>query len=131
MHWKNTATRYGLVAIVLHWVVAVTVIGLAILGLWMVDLSYYSPYYRSAPFWHKSIGLALFAVLVLRILWRLFTPRPAHLPNHRRWERISAALVHALLYLMLFVILISGYLISTAKGDRKSTRLNSSHVRIS
>src|SRR5690606_16505274 len=92
MHWKNTATRYGLVAIVLHWVVAVTVIGLAILGLWMVDLSYYSPYYRSAPFWHKSIGLALFAVLVLRILWRLFTPRPAHLPNHRRWERISAAL---------------------------------------
>ena len=117
MHWKNTATRYGLVAIVLHWVVAVTVIGLAILGLWMVDLSYYSPYYRSAPFWHKSIGLALFAVLVLRILWRLFTPRPAHLPNHRRWERISAALVHALLYLMLFVIVISGYLISTAKGQ--------------
>src|SRR5690606_24091870 len=117
MHWKNTATRYGLVAIGLHWVVAVTVIGLAILGLWMVDLSYYSPYYRSAPFWHKSIGLALFAVLVLRILWRLFTPRPAHLPNHRRWERISAALVHALLYLMLFVIVISGYLISTAKGQ--------------
>src|SRR5690554_3222953 len=75
MHWKNTATRYGLVAIVLHWVVAVTVIGLAILGLWMVDLSYYSPYYRSAPFWHKSIGLTL------------------------------------------FVILISGYLISTAKGQ--------------
>src|SRR5690554_7657073 len=89
MHWKNTATRYGLVAIVLHWVIAVTVIGLAILGLWMVDLSYYSPYYRSAPFWHKSIGLALFAVLVLRILWRLFTPRPAHLPNHRSEEHTS------------------------------------------
>src|SRR5690554_2675626 len=106
MHWKNTATRYGLVAIVLLWLVAETVICLCILDLWMVDMSHYSPYYRSPPFCHKSIGLALFAVLVLRILWRLFTPRPGHLPNHRRWERISAALVHALLYLMLFVIVI-------------------------
>ena len=50
MQWKNTRTGYGLVAITLHWVVALTVIGLAILGLWMVDLSYYSPWYRSAPF---------------------------------------------------------------------------------
>src|SRR5690606_16645738 len=82
-----------------------------------VDLSYYSPWYRSAPFWHKSIGLALFVVLVLRLLWRVFNPRPQHLPNHRRWEIGAAAVVHALLYLMLLVIVISGYLISTATGQ--------------
>ncbi|MFA5678431.1 MAG: cytochrome b [Pseudomonas sp.] len=117
MQWKNTGAGYGLVAIVLHWLVALTVIGLAILGLWMVDLSYYSPYYRSAPFWHKSVGLALFAVLVFRLLWRSFNPRPAHLSNHKRWEVNSAALVHGLLYLMLFVIVTSGYLISTETGQ--------------
>lgn len=116
MQWKNSKTGYGLVAISLHWIVAVAVIGLAILGLWMVDLSYYSPWYRTAPFWHKSIGLTLFAVMVFRLLWRSFNPRPAHLPSHRRWEITSAAVVHGLLYLMLFVIVVSGYLISTANG---------------
>ena len=117
MQLKNTAQRYGLVAILLHWLVAATVIGLAILGLWMTDLSYYSPYYRSAPFWHKSIGITLAAVLVLRLLWRWGNPRPAHLPNHQRWEVGMAAVVHGLLYLLLFVIVVSGYLISTAKGQ--------------
>lgn len=117
MQWKNTRSGYGVIAIVLHWLVALTVIGLAILGLWMVDLSYYSPWYRSAPFWHRSIGLALFAVLLFRLLWRCFNPRPAHLPNHRRWELNLAAAVHGLLYLLLLVIVISGYLISTAKGQ--------------
>ena len=117
MQFKNTRTRYGLVAITLHWLVALTVIGLAILGLWMVDLSYYSPYYRSAPFWHKSIGLTLFAVLLLRLLWRGFNPRPEHLPNHKRWELGLAGVVHVLLYLLLFVIVLSGYLISTETGQ--------------
>ncbi|CEA03617.1 cytochrome b561 [Pseudomonas saudimassiliensis] len=117
MQLKNTAQRYGLVAILLHWLVAATVIGLAILGLWMTDLSYYSPYYRSAPFWHKSIGITFAAVLVLRLLWRWGNPRPAHLPNHQRWEVGMAAVVHGLLYLLLFVIVVSGYLISTAKGQ--------------
>lgn len=117
MQLKNTRAGYGLVAISMHWLVALTVIGLAILGLWMVDLSYYSPYYRSGPFWHKSIGLTLFAVMLFRLLWRCFNPRPAHLPNHRRWELSLAGLVHVLLYLLLFVIVISGYLISTETGQ--------------
>lgn len=117
MQFRNSQRSYGLVAILLHWLVAATVIGLAILGLWMTDLTYYSPYYRSAPFWHKSIGIALAAVLVLRLLWRWANPRPVHLPNHKRWEVGMAAVVHGLLYLLLFVIVISGYLISTAKGQ--------------
>ncbi|PAU88241.1 cytochrome B [Pseudomonas sp. WN033] len=117
MAFRNTHTRYGLVTVLLHWGVAVTVIGLAILGLWMTDLSYYSPYYRSAPFWHKSTGIALAAVLVLRLLWRWINPKPAHLPNHARWEVRLASAVHGLLYMLLFLIVISGYLISTARGQ--------------
>ncbi|EZQ19580.1 cytochrome b [Halopseudomonas bauzanensis] len=117
MQLRNSQQRYGLVAIVLHWLVALAVIGLAILGLWMTDLSYYSPYYRSAPFWHKSIGITLAAVLVLRLLWRWGNPRPAHLPNHKRWEISVAGVVHGLLYLLLLVIVVSGYLISTATGQ--------------
>lgn len=117
MQLKNTDSRYGLVAVVLHWLVALTVIGLACLGLWMTDLSYYSPYYRSAPFWHKSIGITLALVLVIRLFWRWSNPQPRPLPNHARWERWLARVVHGLLYGLLLLIVTSGYLISTAKGQ--------------
>lgn len=117
MQLKNTQSSYGLVAIILHWVVALAVIGLAVLGLWMTDLSYYSPYYRSAPFWHKSIGITLAMVLVVRLLWRWGNPQPCALLTYTRWERWLAGRVHALLYLLLLLIVTSGYLISTAKGQ--------------
>ncbi|WP_092389470.1 cytochrome b [Halopseudomonas salegens] len=117
MQLKNTSLTYGWIAIGFHWLVAVTVIGLAVLGLWMTDLTYYSPYYRSAPFWHKSIGVSLVLVLLLRLIWRWCNPRPAHIAAHKGWEKRLAGLVHGLLYLLLVVIVISGYLISTANGQ--------------
>lgn len=117
MSLKNTKERYGWLAIGLHWLIAVTVIGLAILGLWMTDLTYYSPYYRSAPFWHKSIGIAFGAVLILRLIWRWISPPPPPLASHARWERLTAAATYAALYLLMFTIIASGYLISTANGQ--------------
>ena len=53
---------------------AVGIIGLFVLGLWMVDLDYYSPYYRSAPHMHRSIGMLLLIWLVVRFGWRLVNP---------------------------------------------------------
>lgn len=114
---RNTSSRYGMVAVLLHWLMALSVIGLAILGLWMTDLTYYSPYYRTAPFWHKSIGISLAALLILRLCWRFLNPRPSPLAHHQRWEVRLASSVHALLYLLLGVVVISGYLISTARGQ--------------
>tara|TARA_R110000737_G_scaffold116947_3_gene149709 strand:+ start:1336 stop:1917 length:582 start_codon:yes stop_codon:yes gene_type:complete len=117
MSLRNTAQRYGLISVVLHWLMALGVIGLFSLGLWMTDLGYYSPYYTSAPFWHKSIGLVLAVLLVLRLVWRLANPKPDPLAGHRGWEISLSALVHLLLYLLLGIIVLSGYLISTAKGQ--------------
>lgn len=117
MQLQNSPERYGLIAILIHWLVAVTVIGLFALGYWMVDLTYYDDWYKRAPDIHRSIGLLLFGVMLLRILWRAVNQIPAPLPGHRRWEVISAHLAHNLLYLLLFVAMISGYLISTADGS--------------
>ncbi|WP_373185836.1 cytochrome b [Halopseudomonas sp.] len=117
MQVRNTRKTYGLMAVSLHWIIALGVIGTAILGLWMTGLDYYSAWYRSAPFWHKSIGITLATLIILRLLWRWSNPRPAPLPHHPRWEVRLASLVHALLYLLLFIIIASGYLISTAKGQ--------------
>lgn len=116
MQWRNTGERYGLIAIGLHWLVALTIFGLFGLGLWMTELNYYHPWYHRGPALHKSIGLTLFAVMVLRVMWRLVTPPPAPLPTHTRFERIAAHAAHLLLYLLTFAVMSAGYLISTADG---------------
>ena len=117
MQIRNTRSRYGVVAITLHWLVAVTVVGMFALGFWMVDLGYYDAWYKRAPDIHRSIGILLLAVMLLRLVWRMINPKPAALPGHRRWEVVSAHLVHGLLYVLLFVAMVSGYLITTADGS--------------
>jgi cytochrome b561 len=116
MTWRNTTQRYGLITIALHWLVAIAVFALFGLGLWMTELNLYHPWYYKAPALHKSIGLLLFMVMVLRLVWRLINPHPATLPTHSRFERVAAGVVHGLLYLLLFAVMIAGYLISTADG---------------
>jgi len=116
MQFRNTSARYGLVSVVLHWLVALVVFGLFALGFWMVGLSYYDPWRQSAPDLHKSIGILLFAMMLLRVLWRLLNPAPAALASHGRLTRLASKLGHGVLYLGLFGVMISGYLISTADG---------------
>jgi cytochrome b561 len=118
--WRNTKARYGLVSILVHWLTAMSAVGLFGLGLWMVDLTYYDDWYRTAPWLHKSIGIVVFSLLVFRLLWRLASPPPPPLPSHHRIERRAAKAVHILLYLILFGVTISGYLISTADGQAVS-----------
>lgn len=114
--WRNTEDGYGLVAVVLHWLVAGVVAGLFALGLWMVELSYYDPWYRRAPAIHKGAGVLLFGVLLARLVWRLVNPRPRPVSALSLLERSVSAAVHGLLYLLLFAVMIAGYLISTADG---------------
>jgi cytochrome b561 len=116
MPLRNTEVRYGLVSVLLHWSVAAVAIGLFALGLWMVELTYYDPWYTRAPDIHKGIGVLLFLTLSVRLLWRLANPRPRPLSSHSPLERRAARVAHALLYLLLFAVMASGYLISTADG---------------
>jgi len=98
----------------LHWLTALVVIGMFASGLWMVDLSYYSDWYKTAPHWHKSIGLILLGATLFRLIMRAFTKRPqAHgTPIEKRLSKLG----HASIYFVLLSLFISGYLISTADG---------------
>jgi len=116
MQLRNSVSRYGAVSIFLHWGVALVVFGLFALGLWMVDLGYYDPWRKAGPDLHKSIGLTLFAVMVLRVIWRFISPPPPPTPNQGRLTRLAAKLGHWFLYFGLFAVMIAGYLISTADG---------------
>ncbi len=117
MKIKNTENSYGLVAVLFHWVIALGVIGLFALGLWMDGLTYYDKWYRTAPHVHKSLGVLLIFLVVVRLAWRLYNSRPAELVSHKRWEKIIARITHFLFYLLLFSMFFSGYLITTAKGQ--------------
>lgn len=114
--WRNTITNYGIIAISFHWLMAIAVIGLFVLGLWMVDLSYYDPWYMRAPAIHKAVGVLIFAALVARFVWRQVNPKPAPEFDHGTIERIGAALAHYALYLLMLGVVVSGYLIPTAEG---------------
>lgn len=116
MQLRNSSSRYGWVSIFLHWSVALAVIGLFASGLWMVGLDYYSTWRKDAPELHKSVGLVLLAVMVLRVLWRFISPPPPALESYGRMTRMGAKLGHSFLYLALFTVMIAGYLISTADG---------------
>jgi len=113
---NNTINHYGWITICVHWLVAITVIGLFALGYWMVDLGYYDPWYKQGPDLHKSIGVLLFLVMVIRVLWRYFQTKPEALDSHTPFEKKAGSIVHVFLYCALFVLMISGYLISTADG---------------
>ena len=115
MKWKNTADDYGLISIMLHWLSAILIIGLFALGQYMTELDYYDRWYHKAPDVHRSLGILFGGMLILRIAWRLSTPRPVL--YGKSWERSLGKLVHRLFYVLMIAIVISGYLISTAKGD--------------
>lgn len=119
MKWTRRLTNsnheYGWISILLHWLVALAVIGLYPLGLYIVSLSYYDPGYRLYPDIHRSIGMLLAGILLLRLVWKVFNATPA--PEvHARWEHLAAKAGHTGLYLLLITVLLSGYLLSTADG---------------
>jgi cytochrome b561 len=112
----NDRDNYGWLSICLHWLMALGIAGLFALGLIMVDLDYYDPWYNRAPHIHESIGLLLAAILLLRLLARSLNPPPPPLESLNSMERALAKAMHWLFYLLMIGIAASGYLISTAGG---------------
>lgn len=103
--------------ILLHWVIAVLVILLFFVAIWMVELDYYDPWYHRAPWWHKSIGIFVMALLALRWLWQSFHDKSVSLLAAGSWEEKLSSLVHHLLNFLVVLIGVSGYFIVTAKGQ--------------
>lgn len=120
---SNSDTKpesYSLSRIFLHWAIAFAVIALFISGIWMVELDYYNQWYSLAPYWHKSIGLLLLPLLIFSAVWRIVTTKPAYENSVSRKEQLAARFVHLLMSMLILIIIISGYLITTATGESVS-----------
>ncbi len=113
---NHSKIQFSWTDIISHWVIATTIFGLFGLGYWMVDLGYYDSWYVTAPDLHRSIGICLLAVMIFSVLWRLTHARAEPLESHTYLERILGHIMHFLLTFTIFLIIVSGYLISTANG---------------
>lgn len=104
--------RYTRVAIALHWLIALGIVGNVVL-VWVID-ALPASMARPAIDTHKSLGLTVLALALMRVLWRL-THRPPPFPRScRPLERVAAHAVHAGLYLLILAMPISGYLHDSA-----------------
>lgn len=114
---KDSRSGYGLVTIALHWVCAPLIIFLFGLGVYMRGLDYYSPWYHRGPELHIALGLLVFMLMALRLVWRKKNQDPNPIPTISKSNLAAAKAVKILLYVCVFVICISGYLITTAEGS--------------
>lgn len=113
---RNTKHGYGAVLIVLHWVMALLLIGLFFLGWYMTGLTYYDPLYNVTVELHESFGVLVLVLAVVRVLWAVLDHRPALSASLRAWEQVGARAAHLVLYLAMVLVPLSGYFISTADG---------------
>lgn len=111
---NNPARGYHGVAICLHWVIAIMILGMLVVGTYMVGLDDSDPLRYSLTQWHKSFGIIALLLIVWRVIWRLTHSAPA-LPDHLRpWEKLASGLIHAALYLLILTIPLSGWIMVSA-----------------
>ncbi len=100
----------------LHWIMALLIFILLLLGWWMEDLPKGSDERSYFFALHKSIGLTTFALLVLRLAWRVFNTPPGLPITLRTWQRQLAIIIHHSLYVLMIVQPLTGYLSSSFSG---------------
>ena len=117
MNLKNPADRWGGVSQLLHWSIALLILTIGVVGLVMGELPRTPKY-----FWvytaHKSLGITVLALVLLRIGWRLYAGAPRPLPGIPRWQACLASATHGALYLLILAMPLSGWLYDSASGLR-------------
>ena len=107
-----SSDRYTRTAIVLHWLIALLIVVNVVLALTADALP--DDWVRPVIDTHKSIGITVLGLAIMRVLWRLSHRPPAFPREYAGWERATAHAVHLLLYLLIFALPLSGWLHDSA-----------------
>ncbi len=113
MPLRNTDTRYGAVAQVLHWLIALLLIAQFSLGFMAHDLPLSLERLKLLSR-HKALGMTILALVLLRLLWRWMTPPPPLPASMPAREQQLARISHRLLYLLLLTLPVVGWVSSSA-----------------
>jgi len=110
----NTRQTYGLVAQILHWITAVFILFLLVLGIYMHELPIETTAQVDEKIWlyslHKTLGLTVFTIAIIRVLWAIIQPRPIALNSERKWESWFAGTIHWVLYGAIILMPVTGWM---------------------
>jgi cytochrome b561 len=109
------ATRYTTTAVLLHWLIAILILGSATFGLILSGMPL-SPRKLQWIAYHKWNGVTIFMLVALRLAWRVANPAPPLPATMPAWQRLAAHASHAALYVLMFLIPVVGWLQSSAAG---------------
>jgi cytochrome b561 len=112
---QGSSGRYGAVAQAFHWVVAALIVTQFVLAIWADDLPI-GAHKLALLARHKSFGMTVLMLAVLRLLWRLKHPPPELPSGMTPAERMLARTTHAAFYVLLFAMPLTGWLMSSAKS---------------
>lgn len=116
MDLTNTSYSYGSVSKWIHWLTFAIILGLLIIGFVMVNLDDYQTLQDQLFFYHKSFGLLIIILALIRIIWTLSNQKPELKSLVRPWEYYTAKALIVFLYFLLFAMPISGWIMSTASN---------------
>lgn len=106
--------RYSHLAMLLHWVLALAIVGAFGMGVYMSDLPF-SPQRLKLYNWHKWAGVTILTLSAVRLLWRLTHQPPADAPMPA-WQRLAAHGTHYALYVLFFAVPLVGWAYTSAAG---------------
>jgi cytochrome b561 len=118
MELRNSHATYGAISKGLHWVIALLIFVQFYLVYWkqwvLPEKSPIAFFYINGL--HKPIGVVVLLLAIFAIIWKMNNPKPGYPANMPNWEKHSAFFVQGVLYLTLFIMPLSGLIMSTAAG---------------
>ena len=111
----NTEQSYGLVSRLLHWAMALVIIGMLSTG-FLLERIEFGPTKLQIIGLHKSFGVVILTLVVFRIAWHVLGKYPKSLPTHKVVEKFLAKAAHILLYVCMICMPLSGWLMSSSAG---------------
>jgi cytochrome b561 len=113
---RDSKNNFGIISILFHWLSAGLTLFLFGVGFYLTSYGYYSPDYLQIAHLHYALGIVLFGVIAIRLVWRLSSKTPTTLVNSLA-AKIGIAFSKLVLYVALLAILVSGYFICTSEGQ--------------
>jgi cytochrome b561 len=114
MHFKNTKDSFGIISIAIHWLMALLIIGLLVEGLYMTRISISVQKLKLYGL-HKEFGVLVLMLVIVRLIWRIANTNPS-LDSLIYLERLAARSMHIAFYILMFLLPITGWIISSAAG---------------
>ncbi len=113
---KNTKYTFGTITKCLHWLIVLLLFTQLTLTWLLATSTSGTPIQSQYVFLHKSVGITIFMVAILFIIWRIFSPSPRPIDADPHWKHLIAKIVQHTLLLLILVIPVIGYLLSCADG---------------